>query len=71
MAHRSEASAARVATDTPAKRGGDVERGLTIGQVSQRMGIPAKTLRYEDTALLRECGAPAATNATGEPVSAL
>lgn len=49
MAHRSGASAARVATDTPANHGDLPERGLTIGQVSQRSGIPAKTLRYYES----------------------
>lgn len=48
MAHRSEAGVARMATDTPATRG-DATRGLTIGQVSQRTGIPAKTLRYYES----------------------
>ncbi|MDE3228805.1 MAG: MerR family DNA-binding transcriptional regulator [Chloroflexota bacterium] len=37
---------ATVRTARPATRGDAAQRGYTIGQVSQRAGIPAKTIRY-------------------------
>ena len=44
---------ATVGTAGPATRGHATQRGYTIGQVSQRTGIPAKTIRYyEDVGLL-------------------
>ncbi|HEX8733116.1 MAG TPA: MerR family transcriptional regulator [Ktedonobacterales bacterium] len=44
---------ATVGTARPARRGYAAQRGYTIGQVSQRTGIPAKTIRYyEDVGLL-------------------
>lgn len=49
MAQHAGAGAARMATDTPTTRGGASVRGFTIGQVSQRTGIPAKTLRYYES----------------------
>lgn len=53
MASVERAGAVGLAAAGLAARGETSERGFTIGQVSQRTGIPAKTIRYyEDVGLL-------------------
>ena len=50
MASVEEAGAVGLAADGLAPDGHATARGLTIGQVSQRTGIPAKTIRYYESA---------------------
>src|SRR6185437_8344291 len=49
MASVEEAGAVGLAADGLAPDGYATARGLTIGQVSQRTGIPAKTIRYYES----------------------
>jgi DNA-binding transcriptional MerR regulator len=49
MASVDEAGAVGLAAAGLATYGGAPERGFTIGQVSQRTGIPAKTIRYYES----------------------
>ncbi|HZC07684.1 MAG TPA: MerR family transcriptional regulator [Ktedonobacterales bacterium] len=49
MANVEEAGAVGLAADESVRRGRATGRGLTIGQVSQRTGIPAKTIRYYES----------------------
>ncbi len=49
MANLDEAGAVGLAADSLAPRRHATARGLTIGQVSQRTGISAKTIRYYES----------------------